>query len=268
MDEKILPYQFEINFADVLSRCMRSIERALTFRQFAVHGEYNLDNINDFRSHIEPAMTWRLSKPVVADQFDLIKSAYVDWAVGNCVREIIEGLYLFIDEVALACNLTAKYKGKPFKRIQLDKEISAIRKATKFSEKLSILRRNITLSPERERYLHSLNRIRNCLSHHGGIATEHGFPDCTNGERIVGEWLTTKFYLFDPKMSKKSKLKFGVATKNETDLIMKIEKKLKTVPDRQQVTFTFDELNEISFTVQQIANDIINQAAITLIKTP
>lgn len=55
------PVHFEMNLDHIYVRCMRKVQRALTFRQFAVHSEFSIEKVNNFSNPEEPAMTWQLS---------------------------------------------------------------------------------------------------------------------------------------------------------------------------------------------------------------
>jgi hypothetical protein len=126
-----------------------------------------------------------LGEDVVAN----FKVEFERWVVGCGLRELIETYSVFLEHSHEACLAMAMAKGNfvdNHAKIQADFESKG------FPEKLNLLESKFKVTSKNSKYLQSINKFRNCLTHRLGMVEQ---KDCNDGNELIVQWVGLELFM-------------------------------------------------------------------------
>jgi len=176
----------KINLDDLWIPATTALCRGYVFAGIGVNAS-NHPDIQDF--HL-PLLFKRSPVPfsVSAEVLAHYKRDFRAWILGNAFREIVMGLEVSLASAFAVCCLARQ---KSQQRVASKKEAREFNQAG-VDRKLEILERDFGITIPDRRYIASLNKARNCLSHRYGLVSR---PDCTESapEKLVLQFTRFEF---------------------------------------------------------------------------
>jgi hypothetical protein len=163
-----------INFDSIEEIALLGIRRAYYFSSLT----YSQDNLNSLKQY--PLYAGFIVFPEQsAENFPDVKKAFSQFVANNCLREIIEAVSAFLDQIYYSLLL--------FHTCRDESDIENAKKATEefswftFPSKLRKLNQKLAVDhkiPKDDiKFLMALQRLRNCLSHARGKIDDNGGVD-------------------------------------------------------------------------------------------
>jgi hypothetical protein len=187
--------QIQIDFSKTKDIADRGVRRAAVFMGIGINAVLGKERLNYDLTNITQI---QLMPSNVSDETHAhFKDEFSIWITGNGFRELIETFKVFLDELHHICLILASSKG-----------ILSIEKVKSFDknfpreglpQKLSLLNDHFNVSPKYPKYLKTLNKARNCLTHRRGIV---GFEDCNDIDVLKINWLGIDIFVEEPNGNK------------------------------------------------------------------
>lgn len=169
-------------FGLVLAKGLIVPQRASMLMAYGINGVSGERDIShNLPGMIQYAQTLQELSASFADTFH---RDFLNWVVANGLREMIEGLDVFLADLFLLF-LVANPKNNNLSQ-ERRRKICTKFEHQGFSSKLAELEKRYDLQTGMARYFRSLNQARNCLSHRGGVVGE---VDCDSDGHLHLEWL-------------------------------------------------------------------------------
>ena len=108
-------------------------------------------------------------------EFNEAKNIFHRWCLKNSFKDCVENLNIFLDECHLVCELLAFRKNDQIIAEDFNRIVGPNKKKYNkegLPKKIKILRENFDVSSQFEEHVMSLNNVRNCLVHRGGIVQQ------------------------------------------------------------------------------------------------
>jgi hypothetical protein len=115
---------------------------------------------------------------------------------------------------------------------------------------------NLELQDNNKTIINSLKDIRDCLTHGNGLVQEKYGSPAKDKQRSFS-WKTMDIFVEGVVSKKKSKIQFGKALKEESNICLRIKKHSKNFRIVEQISFTPAETYEIAMSLQFIAKDYL-----------
>lgn len=190
------------------------------------------------------------------DEVRKIKEAFEIWIIANGLRELAETFALFLDRIHTSCLLMATSKnaldpddantfGPAFERKGIE-------------QKLATLRNRFAVSTDKENYLASINRARNCITHRNGRV---GPEDVGNDDTFRLTWWALDFYVETPN-GEKHHLKppypeNGIYLEDGGTIMMKVTDRTIEYPIGHYVRLSPSDLSEICLLFQLSTTEVV-----------
>lgn len=246
-----------INFDQLREVALKGIRRCAVFMGFGVNAaknpkftDYELTQIAQI--HIVPA---NVNEQVLSDY----KGAFEHWIITCGLRELIETFGVFLDGVHRSCLVMATHK----QRI-------AAEEASKFGpaferkgieDKLARLKARFGIETDKAKYLVSINRVRNCLTHRRGIVGE---SDVGKEDSLKLQWWGVELFVQTPSGEvipiEVPFPKEGIYLKNGGIVCMKFTDRVREYKCGQVVSISPNDLAEMCFLTQLATGDILKSA--------
>ena len=131
-------------------------------------------------------------------KFNEAKKRFHQWCLKNSFKDCLENLNLFLDECHLVCELLASRKndqiiGEDFNRIVGPNKKKYHKEG--LPKKIKILRDNFNVYSPIEEHVMSLNKVRNCLVHRGGIVQQE---DLNTERELVAKFREFQLIVMSP----------------------------------------------------------------------
>jgi hypothetical protein len=175
-EEKLV---INVDLDKICEPASKAIRRAYVFSGFAI----NAATRSDFNTyHLPGKMQFRFvpdsPTPEMTEEY---KAEFMAWAIGNALREVIEGFGVFLDRICSACVELSRTSGQTdlasFYQCFEQKGVS--RKLRDLATQFGIV---LNLADGFD----SLTAARNCLSHRRGVIEAR---DCNeNGKLVIRFW--------------------------------------------------------------------------------
>lgn len=135
-------------------------------------------------------------------KFNEAKKIFHLWCLKNSFKDCVENLKLFLDDCHLVCELLAFRKndqivGTDFNRIVGPNRKKFHRKG--LPKKIIILRDDFSVYSQTEEQVMSLNKVRNCLVHRGGIVQQE---DLNTEKELVAKFRELQLIVMSPDKTK------------------------------------------------------------------
>lgn len=122
-----------------------------------------------------------------------LKEEFEKWVIVNGLRELVESFAIFLDRIHTACLLMATSKNAIRTEDANTYGVAFERKG--IEQKLSIMRNRFGVRTEKETYLASINRARNCITHRNGRV---GKEDVSEDNVFRLKWWALNIYVETP----------------------------------------------------------------------
>lgn len=187
------------------------------------------------------------------------KKAFEEWIIACGLRELTETFAIFLDGVHRSCLIMATHQ----------KEIPP-EEATKsgpafewkgIEEKLAKLKTCFGVETQKEKYLVSINRVRNCFTHRRGLV---GRPDVGAEDCLRLQWWGMEMFIQTPNNDvipiPASFPEEGIYLKDGGTLCMKFTDRVKEFKLGQLIAISPNDLAEMCFLAQLATDEILKSA--------
>lgn len=250
MENQYPPLNIDVRSA--FNDAKRRISRAHLFAQFAVSASKAVKVI-DFDKNQSGNFKLFLTEKIKVDGTELesVTTDYVDWTLNQSMREAFEGLDHLINHCYWYCLLASNGRHITLQRYnEIGTEFGKFCKKG-FSVRYSELKRKlkelgVEIKADQERFIISLQNIRNCLSHGLGVVSHEFFQNTADTKKgtVKVEWL----YL-EQEVSGR-------------DLLVHVKRRLKEMKCGEYLVFTLEEILEILFSLTQVIKGL-NESAVS-----
>lgn len=167
------PKQININLDALSSKLYIQLQHLTDISKFSKIAT-NCVSEKEFNEYSE-FTTFHIANNQVLN-FREAKEKFHQWCLKNSFRDCVENLSFFLEECHLVCELLAARKNNQVTGKDLNKIVGPNKK--KFHKeglpkKIKILREKFNVSSPLEEHVISLNTVRNCLVHRGGIVHQN-----------------------------------------------------------------------------------------------
>lgn len=260
MDENNIPEikQLTIDFDKIRDIANRGIRRTYVFLGLGFNAARDT-RLTNF--HLTDLMMYR-AVPDKVDEKTLtsFKEEFRKWIVSNGLRELVETFATFLDMVNRACQVFSKNKTLIHIKKIFIKNKGFEKKG--IEGKLKFLRENFSISTNREKYLISINKARNCITHR---QDKVGHEDIKGDDTFRIEWLGFDCYAETPKGEIHSLMppypKKGIILEGGSEVKIQCVEKVSEYKLGEIITFSPNDLGEIC-TLFQMATDDISKSAL------
>ena len=246
--------QRTIDIDRVSAVALKGVRRASAFLGLGVNvsrdPEFSKYQLNDFISlRVIP-------DDLGGDEVAKMKDAFEVWIIVNGLRELVETFALFLDRIHTSCLLMATSKqaldpddantfGPAFERKGIER-------------KLATLRNRFDIGTDKETYLASINRARNCITHRNGIV---GAEDVGDDDVFRLKWWALDFYIETPD-GEKIHLKppypeNGIYLEDGGTVMMKITDRAVEYSVGDYIRLSPSDLSEICLLFQLSTTEIV-----------
>jgi len=244
--------EISINLAALQAFPLRKLQRLVDILEFVRAGGDSL-SLDDYPKQfaflaVYPSNNTRLSH---ADA----KTAAEAWCAHHCLRDALEVLSLFLEEVQRCCATyklgtkptftaaaleEAQARSVPFHRLGLPRKIQELEREYGI---------RLTFAP----HVVSLNEARNCLVHRDGIVAP---LDTNDGERLTVTWYQAQVELVSPDGKETRPLVEPTMVEEAWNVQLKTGPVSKSFALQAPVLFTYAELAAILFTCLGFVNEV------------
>ncbi|MBN2591651.1 MAG: hypothetical protein JXA96_17430 [Sedimentisphaerales bacterium] len=153
-----------IDFDKIKDVALRGIIRTSVFMGLGINAARD-DHLREYQ--LSDLMMFRVMPESVDDQtLATFKSEFHQWIVSNGLRELVETFASFLDEIYKACVLIKRNKTKVIHE-DVNRSLYKFEKMG-VTNKLSLLRSEFSIFTDREKYISSIIKARNCITHRQG----------------------------------------------------------------------------------------------------
>lgn len=249
--------QVNIDFDKIRDIAFKGIRRTAIFMGLGVNAarderlkKYQLTDLNMFEF---------VHKNVDEKTLTLFKTEFHRWIISNGLRELVETYAVFLDRIYELCLLiqinTKELTNKEFDRLMRSFEKLGVER------KLKIMKKEFSIETSREKYLNSINRIRNCITHRQGRV---GSEDLRGKKVFKLVWLGMEVYAETPEGRKHSLMppfpKKGILLSEGAEVKLEFIDRTKEYKLGEVITFQPNDLGEISLNYNLAADDITKTA--------
>ena len=190
--------------------------------------------------------------------FDEVKVAFIDWNILNTIRDSIEYVSCFLEEVNFYCTIVNLSKrtnvtGKEFSESIL-KSRTAFNKAG-LPDKIRYLHKKFDVHSSFDEYILSINKARNCLVHRKGIVSK---VDIDHEKKLMIKWNTLRFKAVSPDGKDMKYIEQNDILSQGWKLEGWLEETYKTFNLNDKISFTHDEISDTIMTLIQFGGSIFN----------
>lgn len=243
-----LNLKVQLNSKVILGNYQIELQKLLNIFNFSnstaiVQNENSYQDIKPFLD-ISPAKNLKLS-------FEEIKSAFIVWNIINIMRNSIECVSNFLEEVYIYCTIIVISKKNNLTVNEWNETLSNGKVSFNrlgLPDKIEYLKNNYDVYSNFDEYIVSINKARNCLVHRKGIVSER---DIDINQKLEVKWNTFKIKTTSPN-GKKTKIV------NKNNMVLKgwslevwLEEKSKTFNQGDKITFTQEEISDTIMTLIQ-----------------
>ena len=191
------------------------------------------------------------------EDIDAIKKEFGNWIIGCGLREVSESFNIYLTGIFRSAALIYNYTN--------DSAKISLEKVNKFErigigKQLKKLRAKFGISTQKDAYLISISKARNCITHRKGIVKEQ---DSIRDGKLDIKWLGTQSHIktnsgeiihFDSSFPAE-----GILIKDDGVINLEIIERVKQVKLGEQIIFTPNDLSEICFTFRLATDEILQQ---------
>jgi len=189
------------------------------------------------------------------------RQLYTTWILGKAFQELTRGVraaleeaYLFVDVAAMPASVTTL--------AQLESSIESIRKRANkasFPVLLEHVNAKLAVPMAFENEFRSLQSVRNCLEHRGGVV---GATDVD--ENGILTLSIPRLKCFYKRGDEEVEIAAGHVVdpgdaREQVEVLMRRDTRIRTYQLGEQVTFTADELYETAFACNLFASDLASK---------
>lgn len=243
-----LNLKVQLNSKVILGNYQIELQKLLNIFNFSnstaiMQNENSYQYIKPFLD-ISPAKNLKLS-------FEEIKSAFIIWNITNIMRNSIECVSNFLEEVYIYCTIIVISKKNNLTVNEWNETLSNGKVSFNrlgLPDKIEYLKNNYDVYSNFDEYIVSINKARNCLVHRKGIVSER---DIDINQKLEVKWNTFKIKTTSPD-GKKTKIV------NKNNMVLKgwslevwLEEKSKTFNQGDKITFAQEEISDTIMTLIQ-----------------
>ncbi len=185
-----------------------------------------------------------------------IKEEFEIWIIVNGLRVLVESYAIFLDRIHTACLLMATSKCTISTEDANTFGVAFERKG--IEQKLSVLRNRFNVTTDKEKYLASINRARNCITHRNGCV---GTEDVGEGNSFHLLWWALDIYIETPSGEKHSMMppfpEEGIYLKDGGSVMIKVTDRAIGYQLGQYVRLSPNDLSEICLLFQFSTSEIM-----------
>ena len=220
----------------------KAIRRAYIFSGFAINAATRAD-FNTY--HLSGKMQFRfVPDSPSAEMTEEYKAEFMAWAIGNALREVIEGFGVFLDQTCSACVESSRISNQvdlsdfyqSFEQKGVARKLRDL--ATQFGIKLDVADG-----------FDSLTAARNCLSHRRGVVEAR---DCNEGSKLVVRYWEPAVIVQQPDGSELRAdrvINEAIVLKEGGVLAMRIQETAKEFPIGSLIKLTPEDVKNILWTM-------------------
>jgi len=220
----------------------KAIRRAYVFSGFAINAAIR----PDFNTYHLPGKTQFRFLPdsPTAEMSEEYKAEFIGWAIGNALREVIEGFGVFLDRICSACvelsRMSSQTDLQSFYQTFEQKGVSRKLRdlATQFGIKLEVADG-----------FDSLTAARNCLSHRRGVIEAR---DCNENGKLVIRYWEPAMIIQQPdgsEISADNAIREAKVLKEGGLLVMRIQETAKEFPLGTVIKLAPEDVKDILWTM-------------------
>jgi hypothetical protein len=245
-----------INLPQIKEISLKGIRRTSVFLGLGVNAardekvkNYQLQNLTSLRF---------MPDNLDDDQISSFKKQFEHWVISCGLRELTETFSNFLSAIYQACLLNEIYTNNniidnPNKLIKSFKWMGV-------EKQLKLLRKKFGIQTTKEKYLITINRVRNCITHRSGIV---GIEDLRSEEKSFKIcWWAFKVFIETPsgeKITLKPPMpKEGIYLKDGGNVCLQFLEKEREFQLKEVIILSPNELSEICYLLTDGTNEITN----------
>lgn len=200
--------------------------------------------------------------------FGKARDMFHQWCLRNSFRDCVENLSLFLEECYLVCDLLASRKNdliavKDFQRVVGPSKRKFHKEG--LPKKIQILREKFGASSPLEEHVLSLNTVRNCLVHRGGIVRAE---DLNTEKLLVAKFRELQFIVMSPDKTETAPINGPVVVEGGHHVGIRTNEFEKHFELGQKIDFSPKEHLRTVFTFYVLAVDLYKAISENLTVNP
>lgn len=246
-----------LDFDQISQIAHKGVRRAAAFLGMGV----NAARDKEFKKYQLSDLTiFRVIPDNISDaEIGHIKEEFEKWIIVNGLRELVESFAIYLDRIHTACLLMATNKSAISAEDANTFGVAFERKG--LEQKLSSLKNRFSVATDKEVYLASINRARNCITHRNGRV---GPKDVGEDNIFHLKWWALDFYIETPNGERHDMTppypEEGIFLKDGGTVMMKVTDRAVQYQLGQYVRLSPKELSEICLLFQLSTGEILKSA--------